>query len=179
MPLLGRQPELVEHMKEVCIKWLPKEKPDAIVVLSAHWESDPVKIVSSSKPSMIYDYNGFPPETYEYNYPAPGSPPLASKIKSLLEGSGLKSELDDQRGFDHGVFIPLIIMYPKPTFQLWRYRCTALFPPKPTWRLVKPWNPCETRTSFCLDLVTPFTICTASFIQLMKPTKPRQTSTTG
>jgi 4,5-DOPA dioxygenase extradiol len=113
LPLLGRQPELVEHMKEVRTKWLPQRKPDAIVVLSAHWESDPIQILASPNPSMLYDYSGFPPETYKYEYPAPGSPELANKIKNLLDKNGLKSELNDQRGFDHGVFIPLMIMYPE------------------------------------------------------------------
>lgn len=113
LPLLGRQPELVAHMKEVRAKWLPKEKPDAIVVLSAHWESDPIKILASSKPSMLYDYSGFSPETYRYEYPAPGSPALANKIQSLLKESGLTSELNYERGFDHGMFVPLMIMYPE------------------------------------------------------------------
>ena len=111
MPLLGRQPELVSHMKEVSSRWLT-QKPEAIVVFSAHWESDPIRITSSPHPTMLYDYNGFPPETYKYEYPAPGSPALAEKIQSLLGTSGLTAELDDRRGFDHGVFVPLMVMYP-------------------------------------------------------------------
>jgi len=110
LPLLGRQPALFDHMKEVRSKWLPKNDPDAIIVLSAHWQSNPIKITSSAHPSMIYDYSGFPAETYEYKYPAPGSPDLAHRIKELLDLQGLESELDDQRGFDHGVFVPLMIM---------------------------------------------------------------------
>lgn len=112
LPLLGRQPELVKHMKETVQKWLPTKRPSAIVVLSAHWESNPVKITSSANPSMLYDYYGFPPETYEYKYPAPGNPALASQIRGLLEKRGIASELDAKRGFDHGVFIPLMLMYP-------------------------------------------------------------------
>jgi len=113
MPLLGLQPGLVKHMKEVRSKWLPDEPPNSIVVLSAHWESDPVRITASPKPSMLYDYYNFPPETYEYQYPAPGSPSLAAKIKNLLTARGVDSELDQERGFDHGVFIPLMLMYPE------------------------------------------------------------------
>jgi aromatic ring-opening dioxygenase catalytic subunit (LigB family) len=113
MPLLGRQPDLVKHMKEVRTKFLPPEKPKAIVVLSAHWESDPIKITSSSHPKMLFDYSGFPPESYTYNYPAPGSPDLASKIKNALDASGISCELDPKRGYDHGVFIPLMIMFPE------------------------------------------------------------------
>jgi len=112
LPLLGQQQALVENMKKVVDEFLPKEDPSAIVVLSAHWESDPIKVTSVAKPSMYYDYYGFPPETYKYEYPSPGSPALAQKIHELLGNNDLKSELDERRGYDHGVFIPLMIMYP-------------------------------------------------------------------
>ena len=113
MPLLGRQPDLVHNMKEVVSKYLPKEKPTAIVVISAHWESDPIKITSAPNPKMYYDYGGFPREAYEFQYPAPGSPTLAQRIHTLLGTAGLDSQLDGGRGYDHGVFIPLMIMYPE------------------------------------------------------------------
>ena len=113
LPLLGRQPELVQHMKETVTKWLPSTKPSAVVVLSAHWESNPVKITSSPNPDLYFDYYGFPPESYDYKYPAPGNPALAEKIHKLLGKQGIRSELDPKRGLDHGVFIPLMIMYPE------------------------------------------------------------------
>ena len=111
LPLMGQQPEIVAQFKDVTKKWIPT-KPDAIVVFSAHWESNPIQITSSIKPTMLYDYSGFPAETYKYQYPAPGSPDLAQKIKRLLDSRGITSELNDKRGFDHGVFIPLMCMYP-------------------------------------------------------------------
>ncbi len=113
LPLLGRQSALVESMKQVVDEFLPKEEPKAIIVLSAHWESDPIKMTSAVNPKMYYDYYGFPPETYQYQYPAPGSPELAQRIHELLESNDLDSELDESRGYDHGVFIPLMIMYPE------------------------------------------------------------------
>ena len=113
LPLLGRQPALVEHMKETVQKWLPADtKPSAVVVLSAHWESNPVKITSSPQPDLYFDYYGFPPETYKYEYKAPGHPGLADKIHNLLDKQGIANELDPKRGLDHGVFIPLMLMYP-------------------------------------------------------------------
>lgn len=99
-------------MKDIVQKYLPTA-PKAIVVLSAQWESNPIQITSAERPSMYYDYYGFPPESYEFQYPAPGSPDLARRIQNLLAQQGLKSELDDSRGFDHGVFIPLMMMYPE------------------------------------------------------------------
>ena len=113
LPLLGRQPEIVKHFQETVQKWLPAQKPTAIVVFSAHWESSPVRITSASKPSMYFDYYGFPPESYEYTYPTQGHPQLAQKIQDLLANDGIASKLDADRGYDHGVFIPLMMMYPK------------------------------------------------------------------
>lgn len=89
------------------------EKPDAIVVISAHWEESVISITANAKPSMYFDYYGFPPETYEYQYPAPGNPELASRIHHKLGEAGLESHLDHERGFDHGLFIPLMLMYPE------------------------------------------------------------------
>ena len=113
MPLMGKQPELAVHMKEVRSKWLPKDKPSAIVVLSTHWESVPIKITSAAMPSMLFDYYGFPDAAYKYNYPAPGRSALAQRIQTLLASKGIESQLDNERGFDHGVFIPLMLMYPE------------------------------------------------------------------
>ncbi len=113
MPLLGRQPALVKSMQEVVAKFLPQESPSAIVIISAHWEADPITINSARNPSMYYDYRGFPRETFEYQYPAPGSPALAARIQDMLTNQGLESQLDDSRGYDHGVFVPLMIMYPE------------------------------------------------------------------
>jgi aromatic ring-opening dioxygenase catalytic subunit (LigB family) len=113
MPLLGKQPALVQNMKDIVKKHLPQRMPKAVVVLSAHWESNPIEITSAAKPPLVFDYYGFPPETYKYEYPAPGSPDLAQRIHEMLKKEGITSKLKKDRGFDHGVFIPLMIMYPK------------------------------------------------------------------
>lgn len=86
--------------------------PDAILVISAHWEESTATITSGTNPPIIYDYYGFPDEAYQITYPAPGEPALAKKVFSLLQEHGINARMDDQRGFDHGVFVPLKIMYP-------------------------------------------------------------------
>lgn len=91
---------------------LPR-RPKAIVVFSAHWEENKVGITSGSAPPLIYDYYGFPPHTYELTYPAPGEPALAGKILGLLDEAGISGYLDSKRGFDHGVFIPFLLIYPE------------------------------------------------------------------
>ncbi len=86
--------------------------PEAIVVVSAHWETPVVSITAAPQPELIYDYYGFPAETYEYRYPAPGNPALATRLFELLEDAGIEARLDYERGFDHGLFVPLMLMYP-------------------------------------------------------------------
>ncbi len=97
------------------------ERPEAILVVSAHWEENAATLLSAPQPPMFYDYYGFPPQAYQITYPAPGHPALAERLAALLEKNGIPSRLDAQRGFDHGVFIPLKLMYPAadiPVIQL-------------------------------------------------------------
>jgi len=96
-------------------------RPSAIVVVSAHWEAARPTITSGAAPGLIYDYGGFPEESYRLQYPAPGTPELAARIAELLTTAGFEPRLDPNRGFDHGVFIPLLLMYPDasiPVIQL-------------------------------------------------------------
>ncbi len=96
-------------------------RPEAILVISAHWEETAATLLGASNPPMFYDYYGFPDQAYEIQYPAPGSPPLAERIADLLKWNGFPVEIDARRGFDHGLFIPLKMMYPQadiPCLQL-------------------------------------------------------------
>lgn len=111
LPLLGDagHREMIDLLARAATM-LPK--PAAIVVISAHWEEPKPTITAGANPSLIYDYYGFPRESYEIQYPAPGEPALAHKIHDLLAEDGIEAVLDEQRGLDHGVFVPLKIMYP-------------------------------------------------------------------
>jgi aromatic ring-opening dioxygenase catalytic subunit (LigB family) len=96
-------------------------RPDAILVISAHWEERAATLMGASSPAMFYDYYGFPDEAYTITYPAPGSPELAERIAGLLNENAVPARIDPQRGFDHGLFIPLKMMYPEadiPALQL-------------------------------------------------------------
>lgn len=88
-------------------------KPDAIIVFSAHWEESVVSITSKLEPGLLFDYYGFPAETYQYQYPAPGHPQLAQKAAALISEAGIEVRLDAERDLDHGVFVPLMLMYPR------------------------------------------------------------------
>ena len=88
------------------------ERPEAIVVISAHWEEPQVSVTSAAAPQLLFDYYGFPAETYEYRYPAAGHPELAGRVHGMLQNAGIESRQDSERGFDHGLFVPLLLMYP-------------------------------------------------------------------
>lgn len=97
------------------------EEPRAVLVVSGHWMQRDPAITSHPRPPMVYDYSGFPPYTYQVQYPAPGDPRLAARTQQLLCDAGFSASLDPARGFDHGAFAPLVIMYPDanvPVIQL-------------------------------------------------------------
>ncbi len=112
LPLLGHagHDAMNAFLKELAAM-LPK--PEAVVVVSAHWESDPLLVTSHPAPELVYDYYGFPQQAYEIEYPAAGHTELAHKAVALLEKAGIRAEADARRGFDHGVYIPLSLMLPK------------------------------------------------------------------
>ncbi|MDH3693972.1 MAG: dioxygenase [Gammaproteobacteria bacterium] len=120
LPLLGDKghEDLVDFLKVISSEL---GEPSAILVISAHWEEEQPTITGGAHPELIYDYYGFPPESYEFQYLAPGEPQLANDVFELIENSGVKARLDDRRGFDHGLFVPLELMYPEahiPCIQL-------------------------------------------------------------
>lgn len=120
MPLLGDKghQEMLENLKMIAGKI---DKPSAIIVISAHWEENIPTITAAANPPLIYDYYGFPEESYRIQYPSPGEPALAEQIKHSLDSVGIEARLDESRGYDHGVFVPLKIMYPEadiPCIQL-------------------------------------------------------------
>ena len=88
-------------------------KPRAILVVSGHWEERaPVRVSASAAPPTIHDFSGFPEELYRIRYPAPGDPQLATRAAQMLEGSGIRAQLDGERGLDHGAWVPLRFLYP-------------------------------------------------------------------
>lgn len=90
-------------------------KPSAIIIISAHWEETVVTITSGETPALLYDYRGFPAAAYQIQYPAPGDPVLAAKMHHWLQQGGIAAKLDNRRGFDHGLYVPLKIMFPDAT----------------------------------------------------------------
>lgn len=99
----------------------PPVRPEALLVISAHWEESVPTVMSGEHPPILYDYYNFPPAAYTIQWPAPGHPALAARVQALLGAAGIASASDASRGFDHGTFVPLKLTYPQadiPTVQL-------------------------------------------------------------
>jgi aromatic ring-opening dioxygenase catalytic subunit (LigB family) len=87
-------------------------RPASVVVISGHWETSPVTVNTAARPSLLFDYSGFPEHTYRLTYPVAGSPELAARVRARLAGAGLPSGEERDRGLDHGVFVPFKLIYP-------------------------------------------------------------------
>ncbi|WP_339074154.1 class III extradiol ring-cleavage dioxygenase [Teredinibacter turnerae] len=117
LPLLGDpQHREMRALLETIVQGTPL--PAAIVVISAHWEASGVRVTGARNPSLLYDYGGFPDAAYHIQYPCPGEPALAQEIVDLLRAEPaligeVNAELDNSRGLDHGVFVPLKLMFPQ------------------------------------------------------------------
>jgi 4,5-DOPA dioxygenase extradiol len=110
-PMHALQPGAVRSVWEGVARDLPR--PKAILISSAHWETNVPALTGTANPETIHDFYGFPKPLYEIQYPAKGSPELASRSIDLLKQSGIKAEQDAIRGLDHGAWSPLLYMYPK------------------------------------------------------------------
>jgi len=88
-------------------------KPKAIVIVSAHWESNELLVSGNPRPETWHDFGGFAQALFDVQYPAPGNPHLAAEVVDLLKAAGLPARIDAKRPFDHGVWVPLTLMYPQ------------------------------------------------------------------
>ncbi|CAI4212464.1 unnamed protein product [Parascedosporium putredinis] len=86
--------------------------PRAIIVVTAHWLEGHPTISSAPKHELYYDYYNFPEAAYSLKYDAPGSPEVAAEIRAAMLAEGLQPKLDAKRGWDHGVFIPFLLINP-------------------------------------------------------------------
>jgi aromatic ring-opening dioxygenase catalytic subunit (LigB family) len=115
-PWMQEQAEGKYRQLGLALRAMPKEigiTPKAVLIITAHWEESEFVVGSSVAPGMIYDYGGFPEHTYKVQYKAPGSPELATQVQSLLRAAGLSARLDPNRGYDHGTFVPLAVIFPE------------------------------------------------------------------
>lgn len=114
-PMPGMPPNLWDKMAAYLrgIRAALPARPDAVVVISAHWESALPTVSQRSRHSLLFDYFGFPEHTYHLSYPAHGSVAVAQKVRELLERAQIDCDVDGSRGIDHGVFIPFKLIFPE------------------------------------------------------------------
>lgn len=113
-PMPGFPPTLWDGMATF-LRGIPAAigaRPNAILVISAHWECDAPTVLAAEKYSLLYDYYGFPEHTYRLTYPARGDPATGARVQALLAHAGIASPTEHERGLDHGVFIPFKLIYP-------------------------------------------------------------------
>lgn len=87
-------------------------RPKAVLIASAHWETNLPMLTGNAKPETIHDFFGFPEPLYQLRYPAPGAPELAQRAQALLKAAGFTAAIDGCRGLDHGAWAPLLYVYP-------------------------------------------------------------------
>jgi 4,5-DOPA dioxygenase extradiol len=89
------------------------ERPQAILCISAHWETERPAVSAVAAPETIHDFYGFPDDLYKLQYPVPGAPRLARRVVELLDEAGIEGVVDPDRGLDHGAWNPLLLIYPQ------------------------------------------------------------------
>jgi 4,5-DOPA dioxygenase extradiol len=109
-PTLAIEDAPARHFLEGLAATLPR--PRAILAVSAHWETQVPTVNAVAVNETIHDFHGFPDELYQLQYPAPGSPLVAGEVDELLGDAGFKCIVDEERGLDHGAWVPLMLAYP-------------------------------------------------------------------
>lgn len=109
-PTLAIEPGLIGPRLAAFSSGLPK--PRAILVISPHWMSRELRVMTNPAPKTMHDFGGFPRPLYRIHYPAPGSPAFAQQVISALQEHGFTAQADAEEGFDHGAWVPLLHMYP-------------------------------------------------------------------
>lgn len=115
LPLLGDEAHkpLVASWQAMLKRVVQKAgPPSAVVVVSAHFETQVAAVGGAAAPKMLYDYGGFPRESYRLSYPAPGCPELAARLVGALTAAKIPCQLEAERPFDHGVFVPMMVLFP-------------------------------------------------------------------
>lgn len=114
-PMPGFPPTLWDGMAAFLrgIPALVGTRPRAVLVISAHWECPVATVLNAENYALLYDYYGFPEHTYHLTYPASGSSKVGARVQTLLTAAGFDTAQEQQRGLDHGVFIPFKLIYPE------------------------------------------------------------------
>lgn len=109
--------------------------PRAIVVMSPHWMSPDLRVMTHPQPATWHDFGGFPAPLYQLQYPAPGQTDLARQMLSLLQAQGLAAREDGTRPFDHGAWVPLMHLYPEAQVPVVQLSLPQRYTPESLWAI--------------------------------------------
>ena len=138
-PMQAVEPGIAGKAWEALGRTLPR--PRAVLMVSAHWETEIPSVTGAALPETIHDFGGFPAELYRIRYPAPGAPALARRVADLLDLQGLATEIDRRRGLDHGAWVPLKWMFPRADVPVIQFSVQPGRSPPSTSR----WDACSRR----------------------------------
>lgn len=118
-PTFALEPELLGPQLKSLGQQLPALQ--AVLVVSPHWQSLDVRVMTTARPDTVHDFGGFPASLYRLQYPVAGHPELAQQALRLLQAAGFACQTDERRGLDHGAWVPLMHLLPQgqvPVFQV-------------------------------------------------------------
>ena len=121
------QPPVAAFLSELAQR-IPR--PEAILCISAHWDTEQPVLSGASEPEIIHDFFGFAQELYTMTYPAPGNPELAKEVQRMLSDEGIDAAVDSRRGLDHGTWVPLRLMYPAADIPVIQLSVQSNLPPE-------------------------------------------------
>jgi 4,5-DOPA dioxygenase extradiol len=117
----------------------------AVLVVSAHWQTRDLRVTTANAPETIHDFGGFPPELYRLRYPAPGAPEIALEAGRLLAAAGFSVSADGERGLDHGVWVPMIHLFPEAQVPMLQVSMPYDLDTAGAWRLGRALEPLRER----------------------------------
>jgi 4,5-DOPA dioxygenase extradiol len=132
-PELAIRPTAAHRFLKGYAAHLPR--PRAILAVSAHWETTAPTVGTGARPETVYDFRGFDTRLYQIRYPAPGAPDLARRVAELLEEQGFTVAADAHRGWDHGVWVPLVLLFPAADIPVVQLSIQPAADPEHHWRL--------------------------------------------
>lgn len=144
-PTFALQPGVAGRGLAALGRSLPR--PAAVLAVSAHWLTPTVRVSAAPRPRTIHDFSGFPRALYDIQYPAPGHPPLARRTLEFLRAAGWDADLDDDRGLDHGAWVPLTLLYPDADVPVFQLSMPAQFDASSAWLLGQALRPLATEAN--------------------------------
>lgn len=134
-PSFAIEPDALSAYLHKLGKSLPNVK--AVLIVSPHWQTRQLEVMSTLKPETVHDFFGFPAALYDLQYPAQGDPVLARSVTDLLNQQGFTAIENTSQGYDHGAWVPLLYLFPNHTIPVIQVSLPIHFNPQLAFNLGK------------------------------------------